>query len=728
MHAHYNAIEVTAQARWGSSTNAALCRPFGSTSAMVHDIEFDDQLEMEERERCLLDIEEQERALQAEAHFIDEKDANAEPFGSPTASSSSAGLLNPSSASSSQSPAPVSTPVSTTSTSSCQRTAELDSCAEEQPPCKRSMCFDSDTGRTEQSAPAADERVVRRRLRGKQARPELPVQEQPHEVRRCDAVDPWWSDFGDENSLKNLSPSSRYHKCYYKLRIWFFSSRDEFEKLLKSHTSIGTACLKAITGWRQLPKWNKRMVLDHYLTSNNAPQWIREVHTLVWPELDANQTATPEVKRFQGKSILFTYIGEWGLLPDIKVALADSDEMVRPWKRVVDELRATKKVQDLWAEFEQHCQKLSRFLSDITWVCCMELCMETFRKERRVRLHGHVFLRRATSKMEFHDTMDIIMFREGAPCVSERLGGASRSVAASWQGAFYCQCPKIGGLFSSGNISPFTGYPVNGDWVFNLVQQDKIEYDDAKELIVRSGRGLARRLQDLNTWRTARTEITSRDYIVAAQRQHEASNSPWRVIELVDKWKEKNTQPMMRRKKILVLVGPTGTGKTEYVKALFGPQHVLELNAAGMLHPCLRQFDPDVHRCILWDEAEAILIAQNRKLFQCPAAFVELGFSPGGHLTYPVMVSKAVMVVCTNRWDEQLEMLAPGDRKWIEGNSVVVRVATPLWCQASTSSGEDNGQSPAPTTLTPCSSHQSPSPEKVSKQIPENPDQKLVFI
>ena len=110
----------------------------------------------------------------------------------------------------------------------------------------------------------------------------------------------------------------------------------------------------------------------------------------------------------------------------------------------------------------------------------------------------------------------------------------------------------------------------------------------------------------------------------------------------------------MRRKKILVLVGPTGTGKAEYVKALFGAQHVLELNAAGMLHPCLRQFNPDVHRCVLWDEAEAILIAQNRKLFQCPACFVELGFSPGGHLTYPVMVNKAVMVVCSTRWDEQL--------------------------------------------------------------------------
>ena len=142
----------------------------------------------------------------------------------------------------------------------------------------------------------------------------------------------------------------------------------------------------------------------------------------------------------------------------------------------------------------------------------------------------------------------------------------------------------------------------------------------------------------------------------------------------------------MRRKKILVLAGPTGTGKTEYVKSLFGSQNVLELNAAGMQHPCLRSFDARTHSCILWDEAEAFLIAQNRKLFQCPASFVELGFSPTGNLTYPVMVNKAVMVVCSNRWDEQLAELEKDDRYWITGNSVVVRSEERLWATAAKSS------------------------------------------
>ena len=282
--------------------------------------------------------------------------------------------------------------------------------------------------------------------------------------------------------------------------------------------------------------------------------------------------------------------------------------------------------------------------------------------------------------------------------------------------------------FSDGSIKPFTGYPVNGDWVFNLVQQEKIEYDDAKELIIRSGRAVGRRLQDLNSWRLARAEIQSKAYVQAAQMAHAAANKAWRRLEVVETWKTENTKPMMRRKKILVLVGRTGTGKTEYIKSLFGAEHVLELNAAGMLHPCLRGFDSDVHLCILWDEAEAVLIAQNRKLFQCPACFVDLGFSPGGHLTYSVMVNKAVMVVCSNRWHEQLELLSEGDRDWIVGNSVVVPVDEPLWIKEPTVCEGDDLQDSAAVALTPASSRQSPLPDQAASTARPTRRDGLVFV
>ena len=354
--------------------------------------------------------------------------------------------------------------------------------------------------------------------------------------------------------------------------------------------------------------------------------------------------------------------------------------------------------------------------------------METYHKEHCLRVHAHAFFRRGESKINFSGMEDLIPFCKINPILSERLGSSSKSLSASWVGAFYCQCPKIGQVFSAGSYEPFTGYPVNGDWVFHLVQQQKIEYEDAKSLIVRCGRGIQRRLQDLNTWKTAKGEMDARAYVDAAQKVHAETNLPKRDVETVEKWKADNTKPMMRRKKILVLAGPTGTGKTEYVKALFGCQNVLELNAAGMQHPCLRSFDPHTHSCILWDEAEAFLIAQNRKLFQCPASFVELGFSPTGNLTYTVMVNKAVMVVCSNRWDEQLADLPRGDRDWIKGNCVVVYVTEPLWVSATTSKEKDLEQSPSPASKTAVDSSQSPAPDTVVKATGCDSSSKLVYL
>ena len=446
------------------------------------------------------------------------------------------------------------------------------------------------------------------------------------------------------------------------------------------------------------------MVVEHFLETTKAPAHVVDAFHSTWPEIQGDVASSTDVfASWSSKTVLLTYIGEWGLLPAVRI-LDNETEELRPWRELVDELRATDQVKQLWTDFQFVCKTAASYLNDITWTCCFEVCMQTYEKERKLRIHGHLFLRRPNSKIVLRGMEEMLKFHDTTPKPAEHLNKHTRSAAASWQGAFYCQCPKIGSVFSAGTIQPFTGYPVNGDWVFTLVQQEKIEYVDAKELIVRSGRAVGKRLQDLNAWRQAHAELASQAYVQSAQIAHAAANKTWRIVDAIETWREENTRPMMRRKKFLVLVGPTGLGKTEFVKGMFGAARVLELNAAGMLQPCLRQFHADTHVCILWDEAEAILIAQNRKLFQCPACFVELGFSPTGAMTYTVMVNKSVMVVCSNRWEEQLKLLDPGDRDWILGNSVVVKVDEPLWVVEHKSCEGEVTQGRAAVELTPASS------------------------
>ena len=90
------------------------------------------------------------------------------------------------------------------------------------------------------------------------------------------------------------------------------------------------------------------------------------------------------------------------------------------------------------------------------------------------------------------------------------------------------------------------------------------------------------------------------------------------------------TKPLQRRKKCLVLQGPSRTGKTEFVRGLFPLGVVLQLNCANLRNICLDGFDCLRYRAILWDEASASLVSNSRKVCQHLLCTVELGRSPNG--------------------------------------------------------------------------------------------------
>jgi hypothetical protein len=148
----------------------------------------------------------------------------------------------------------------------------------------------------------------------------------------------------------------------------------------------------------------------------------------------------------------------------------------------------------------------------------------------------------------------------------------------------------------------------------------------------------------------------------------------------VDTWKVNFYDTVVSRKKVLVLEGGTGLGKTEFVRRLFYPKETFEINARGTAHFSLREFDPRRHACVLFDEAPAELVLNNRKLFQCPAVLVELGASPTAQHVYKVWLNDSVIVVCSNDWSTELLRLATADAAWLRGNTVHVAVSAPLWC------------------------------------------------
>ena len=130
-----------------------------------------------------------------------------------------------------------------------------------------------------------------------------------------------------------------------------------------------------------------------------------------------------------------------------------------------------------------------------------------------------------------------------------------------------------------------------------------------------------------------------------------------------------------------MIEGPSGLGKTEYARAIHGPDHTLELNCANCGHsPDLRQHSPLTHKVVLFDEAAPAMVAANRKLFQAPAAWVDLGHSPTGRDVYRVLLCGSILIVCSNGWSAQCARLkSADDRDWLSKNSVVVEISEPMW-------------------------------------------------
>ena len=106
---------------------------------------------------------------------------------------------------------------------------------------------------------------------------------------------------------------------------------------------------------------------------------------------------------------------------------------------------------------------------------------------------------------------------------------------------------------------------------------------------------------------------------------------------------------------------------------------MLELNCATLDHVCLDSFDCLKHQAILWDEASASLVSNNRKVFKHPLCTIDLGHSPIGQHVWRYFLGNCCSIIATNKWHEDVKELSPGDQEWLGANMIVMDVNQPLW-------------------------------------------------
>ena len=145
------------------------------------------------------------------------------------------------------------------------------------------------------------------------------------------------------------------------------------------------------------------------------------------------------------------------------------------------------------------------------------------------------------------------------------------------------------------------------------------------------------------------------------------------VPESVTAWKDL-FKADAKRYPILIIIGPSYSGKTEFAHALF--KNPLELKVGGLQHmpDKLRQFKREVHDAIIFDDLRDMRWVTNHqdKLQGKYNTVLEFGTTPGGQCAYYKYLFRTPLVVTCNFSTQNLGLLDTDDWLGKAQNRVVL--------------------------------------------------------
>ena len=243
-----------------------------------------------------------------------------------------------------------------------------------------------------------------------------------------------------------------------------------------------------------------------------------------------NNKESGEEKRIwlNSKSAFLTYNGSWGLLPSLPVPEKLEAGSPEELACVVQLCQSSEAVVQAWKSFQALWEELSLRDGWTEYALAFEICPNTLTCERVVRLHAHVSIRQAGRRKV--NSARHYAWRGSVPHVSNLVSVGRCRTSGDNQCMYYLQSPKLGKVFSKGNIEPFHSYLVSGEWVLNLVQAGKMDVKLAREEIVKTAKNLPRHLQNLDRFVMEVREQRLRERIVQIDLEIERTEQPFKTF------------------------------------------------------------------------------------------------------------------------------------------------------------------------------------------------------
>jgi hypothetical protein len=408
------------------------------------------------------------------------------------------------------------------------------------------------------------------------------------------------------------------------------------------------------------------------------------------------------------QSVLLTWNGPFGALPPhLRLPCCD-----RPLQeRCIQVLRGSPEMQQLFARISGQADRMRRDLFMSSWSVALELSDEHgggATEARRVHLHMFcVFSTRSRVNRA------ALKFADCAPHLSRPVfcngRGRGRHVHSNQgQGHYYCTAPKTSTILCASSVNVTDSGPVRPQWILALYAEQKMYPDVAVSEAIKSRRDTIRTVAFIRACEQLHAEQQLQhlmDRVASAERP---ARRPRVMVPLIENDFLGQFDIVLFRRKFLVLTGPSGTGKTEYVKSLAsdpvivtrirghfraaqerpalcpvtaGGTDLLELtcNGGAASLPDVRSLDPLRHGWLLLDEAVPQLVTCNKRLFQGKSGHVDMAASSTNCHAFRVSTWGVRIVLTANDWLDRVSSLPPADVDWLTQNSFVVQVQEQLW-------------------------------------------------
>ena len=347
---------------------------------------------------------------------------------------------------------------------------------------------------------------------------------------------------------------------------------------------------------------------------------------------------------------------------------------------------------DHWRQLVAHVQANLAIWGVKHWCATCESCQNG-------RLHAHVMLQ--FQKPERNRVSRTFTFQGIPPNASANdylNEGMSRRNPQQCidRGFFYVYASKIGTMCDAGaecvagNYMPawvkepdVFKYRVLGKWVDALWRHYKLEDGIYEQYLFAAREGVQTRKRNLDAckaWKEAKEQEVEMQQVIKRIRGNATLYQAFPEVPCVKDWLQKFQTDLLRYP-LLLVQGPSASGKTEFAKSLFKQPLELKVGNSQVFPSKMVEFKRGFHDALILDDVRDLdfLVQHQEKLQGKYDGSIEFATTPGGTCFYTKYLFRIPTVVTINFTTRNLSYLSEND--WLNKTVNRVLLKWPPTCQ-----------------------------------------------